>query len=274
MPLTTETTGNHVTRGCAVTSRRARSAHPRRPTRPPSWPWALALAACLTSLVPQAAPAQTNTLELPKDAAPLTILLPTFPADATAPSDGVRVKVTGTVRADGSFAPQDITADGDHPLFVAAVKDVVAQWRFLPAVDRNRCVPVDGAGQMSVWFSGSAAAPRIEVSHPKPGASPKDRPPPFRLYSERELAYAGNVQGMAKVLILIGADGRVQATAVRFSTPPGYFDEALLSAASITRVRWMESPPDTPVCFQREYRMCGDPRQEPILQHPSCNKSE
>lgn len=74
------------------------------------------------------------------------------------------------------------------------------------------------------------------------------------------------------MLILIGVDGHVQSTAIRYSTPPDCYEQALLSAASKTRVRWMEGPPTSPVCFQREYPICGNPAKEHILKHPGYDK--
>lgn len=115
-----------LTNGTTATTGSARRTRLHRAFRPVLSPWVYGLAACLARLVSLAASAHPTTLELPKNAAPLTIPLASFPADTTAPPGGVQVNVTGTVRANGTFEAQDIIHEGEYLLFAAAAKDVVA----------------------------------------------------------------------------------------------------------------------------------------------------
>jgi TonB family protein len=213
--------------------------------------------------------AQSATLEMPRDATPLTIVTPAFPPAATAPPGGVRVDVTGTVRADGTFHPQAITAEGDPAPFIGAVADVVGWWRFLPAVDIDRCAPKDAPSQLSIWFEGSAAEPRIFVSQPP--AQPKVEPPPFESIWGPKLSYTGTVEGQVRVLLLLSTDGRVKSAQVRSSSPPGYFDAAVLRAARRTIVTWRAPGPTRDVCAVREYVMCLGPGPDVTARHPACS---
>jgi TonB family protein len=227
--------------------------------------WVLLLA----SLASSAAWAQSATLEMPRDATALRIVAPDFPPAATAPPGGVRVDVTGKVRANGTFEPEAIEAEGDRAPFIAAVAEVVKWWRFLPAVDPEPCVAVDGAAKLSVWFEGSAAEPRIFVS--QPSEEPKVQAPAFESILDRRLTYSGEVEGQVRVLLLVSPEGRVKSAQIRSSSPPGYFDRAVLQAARRTIVNWKAPGPERDTCAQREYLMCLGTTTEPVTRHPACS---
>lgn len=213
--------------------------------------------AMLATLAAPAALAQSAVLEAPGDATALTIVTPEFPPAATAPPTGIRVDVSGTVRADGSFDPQAITSDGEQAPFIAEVARVIKWWRFLPAVDNERCAPIDSPSRVSIWFEGSAAEPRIFVSQPPP--KPKKEPPPFESIWDPKWSFSGTVEGQVRVLLLLSPEGRVKSTQVRSSSPPGYFDAAVQRAARRTIVTWRAPGPGRDHCAQREYRMCLGP---------------
>lgn len=204
--------------------------------------------------VPVSALAQSATLEFPKDATPLVVVTPDFPAGAAAPPGGVRVDVRGVVRADGSFEPEAITAEGQPEVYAAAVSGVVKLWRFLPAVDDEQCVPIDSSAKLAVWFEGSAQQPRIFVSMPQ--ASPPVGPPAFESISSPKLSFSSSVEGQVRVLMLVSPDGRVQSAQVRSSEPPGQFDSIVLRNARRTVVTWKSPAPARDVCVQREYLLC------------------
>ena len=227
----------------------------------------LCLALPLAALASSSALAQSATLETPGDATALTIVTPAFPPAATAPPGGIRVDVSGTVRADGTFDPQTITAEGEHAPFIAAVEAVVKWWRFLPAVDMERCAPIDAPSRLSIWFEGTAAEPRIFVSQPPP--KPKVDTPPFESVSSPKWSFSGTVEGQVRLLMLVSPEGRVKSMQVRSSSPPGYFDAAVLRAARRTIVTWTAPGPARDTCTQREYRMCLEPGAG-VTRHAAC----
>jgi hypothetical protein len=245
-----------------------RKRHGRRAMLP-----SLCLALCLIALGSPAVQAQSGALEaMPREATPQTVVVPEFPAGAgTAPAEGVRVDVTGTVRADGSFEPLSISAEGGHAPFVAAVTSVVKWWRFLPAVDEALCAPVDAAFKLAVWFEGSAAQPRIFVS--QPAAKPKAEPPPFESIRDQRLTFNGSVEGQVRVLMLVTPEGRVKSAQVRLSDPPGYFDKVVLGAARRTLVTWKSPVPVRDVCVQREYAMCFGSQPGITRRHATCEST-
>lgn len=226
--------------------------------------WTLAWAL----LGPASAFGQSPALEMPKDATPLMVVTPEFPAGATAPAGGVRVDVSGTVRADGSFDPRAITAEGQPEAYVAAVAGVVKHWRFLPAVDDERCVPIDSPSTLSVWFEGSAAAPKIFVSRPKD--PPPVEPPPYESVWAPRMSFSGNAEGQVRVLMLVSPEGRVKAANVRSSEPRGRFDSIVLRNALRTEVTWRSPGPARDLCAQREYRLCLGPGPGVDHRHRAC----
>lgn len=215
--------------------------------------WVLLLAAFASS----PALAQSATIETPTDATALTIVTPGFPPAATAPPGGIRVDVTGTVRANGTFEPQAITAEGDQAPYIAAVAEVVKGWPFLPAVDDAQCAPIDSTERLSIWFEGSAAEPRIFVSQPAP--KPKVEPPPFESIYAPRWTFSGMREGQVRVLMRVSPEGQVKSTQIRSSSPPGYFDADVLRNAGRTIVTWKAPGPGRDICAQREYRMCLGP---------------
>lgn len=229
----------------------------------------MALAMSLAAFGASPARGQSATLETPQDATTLLVVTPEFPAGATAPPGGVRVDVSGLVRADGSFEPHAITAEGQPDAYVAAVTGVVRLWHFLPAVDRARCVPIDAPAKLAVWFEGSAAQPRIFVSQPS-ARLPAD-PPPYESVWDRKLSYTGTVEGRVKVLLLVSPEGRVKSAQVRSSEPRGFFDAAVLRAARRTLVTWKSPAPERDVCAQREYRMCLGSAVGITARHVACD---
>ena len=163
--------------------------------------------------------------------------------------------VTGTVRANGTFEPATITSEGDQAPYIAAVAGAVKWWQFLPATDRERCVPTDATAKLSVWFEGSAAEPRIFVSQPRP--KPAAPLPSFAITSPKFDA-SGRVEGRVRVLMLLSPEGRVTSAQILSSEPRGHFDADVLRAARRTTVTW-SVPPSRDVCVQREYLICLGP---------------
>lgn len=228
----------------------------------------LGLTLPFAALVSTCALAQSAKLDFQPHATALTIVVPEFPAGATVPPAGVRVDVSGTVRANGSFEPISITSDGSQTPFTAAVAGVVKLWRFLPAVDEGRCAPMDAPSRLAIWFEGSAAEPRIFVSQPRAG--PKVEPPRFDSIWDPKSSYTGSVEGQVRVLMLLSPEGRVKAAHVRTSSPPGYFDTAVLQVARRMLVTWTAPGPARDLCAQREYVVCLGSDAPPGARHPSC----
>ncbi|GAP37609.1 hypothetical protein ISF6_3554 [Piscinibacter sakaiensis] len=222
----------------------------------------LAAAAALPAAAQRAGP-----LEPPGDAVPLTVVQPVFPAGAGAPPGGVRVEVSGTVRADGRFEPATVRADPGVEAYGDAVRAVVGSWGFLPPVDEARCVPTDGAVQLSVWFEGSAAAPRVYVSRPPPAPRP---PVPVVETLQRTLpTLHDGVEGWVIVLSKLAPDGGILGTAVRASSPRGLLDEAVLGIARRQRHRWTVQAPEVPACLQQQFVVCYGPGLG-VARHPVC----
>lgn len=229
----------------------------RRPTRLRTGLAACLLSStlCVVATAPSTVFAQPDTFQSPGDALALIVVTPTFPAGATAPPGGVRVDVTGTVRADGTFEPASITSEGDQAPYIAAVAGAVTWWQFLPAIDRERCAPTDATAKLSVWFEGSAAEPRIFVSQPRP--KPVEPWPAFTITSPKWNA-SGRVEGRVRVLMTMSPEGRVTSARILSSEPRGHFDADVLRATRRTTVTW-SVPPSRDVCMQREYLICLGP---------------
>ncbi|MFG5410133.1 hypothetical protein ABXN37_21035 [Piscinibacter sakaiensis] len=185
------------------------------------------------------------------------------------------IEVLGTVRQDASFVAQTLQArDGEHPAFVAAVREVIGHWRFLPAVDDASCTATDAPARLFVTFAGSAAAPSISIT--RPAATPRTIPRVTDLFNRmRRPSFTGLIEGRVLVLSLIDPDGVSRAVSVRYSSAPGRFDRAVLDHARRTLVDWAPPNPTAAVCTQREYRMCLDPADRhaaDVVRHPVCDE--
>src|SRR5882672_7043392 len=166
------------------------------------------------SLLPLAAVAQSALVEAQPLATPLTVVAPAFPPNMSAPASGVRVDVVGTVLANGEIKPTSITADNEQRPFVDAVIDVLRWWRFVPAIDKQRCAPKDSESRFSIWFEGSAATPKIYFSFPKRETASDGGSNWVESIRAPKVEYPIDllgVEGQVQVLYLVSPDGKVKS---------------------------------------------------------------
>lgn len=186
------------------------------------------------------------------------MVVPDFPAGASAGADGVRIDVTGTVLRSGELQFERMDVPQGQARFGEAVAQVLRWWRFVPAIDRAQCAPVDTPTTMSVWFQGTSEAPRVFVSYP---TSEQPRPRPLDVDitgpAVRADGWDGRVEGMVRVLLWTTPEGRIVTAAVRASTPYGHFDAPVLESARQMRVAWRGPAPIAEICAEREYLFCA-----------------
>lgn len=199
----------------------------------------------------------------PAPAIPTTVVAPTFPADAVAPKEGVRVDVVGIVHLDGHFEPSSVTAPAGFDHFAEAVSEVLKWWRFVPALDSRECRARSEQFSMAIWFEGSTKDPHVLVALPKrENDAPKTGfAPRVESFSSPELAYpneVGRLEGEVRVLLLFTESGQPTSVSILSSTPYGAFDSAVLSNARQTTVKWRDPQPITPICASRTYTFCID----------------
>jgi TonB family protein len=199
----------------------------------------------------------------PAPAIPTTVVAPTFPADAVAPKEGVRVDVVGMVHLDGHFEPKSVTVSAGFDHFAQAVSDVLQWWRFVPAIDSRECRARSEQFSMAIWFEGSTKDPHIFLALPKrENGTPKTGFEPLvESFFSPEMDYpheVGRLEGEVQVLLLFTGSGQVTSVSVLSSTPYGAFDSAVLSNARQTTVRWKEPQPIAPICASRTYRFCSE----------------
>jgi hypothetical protein len=132
------------------------------------------LAAAAFAAVALGATAQTFTVleggrrELSE---PLLIVAPDYPRNWGKEKPHVEVRVKGTVAIDGRFLASGYSAGPDDGRFVDAVKTVLGEWRFVPAVEGCKAAARDAT--LLVWFDLKDDRPAIAALIDRDEESPE-----------------------------------------------------------------------------------------------------
>ncbi len=154
----------------------------------------------------------------------MLVLPPEYPPDAVKEGSGksIEVAVSGTVGVDGRMVPKEFTMAQRDERFIAAVRAVLPEWRFVPAVDDAACSAKVSEASVLVWFDIKDGKPAISVSVPEAAARAKRAVVAkqggkltFRdskAFVYPEAARQAGVEG--KVIALAKVDGQGQPTEV------------------------------------------------------------
>jgi len=219
----------------------------------------------------------TVLIDAPRAATPVTIATPTFPENAVAPSDGVKIQVIGTVLVDGTFRPQAVSAPEGLQPFSDAVSDALKWWRFAPAIDDTKCAVKEEVFSLSVSFEGTANQPHIYMTMPKPKPEVEHPSRIFESSWSPKVDYpskmlANDIEGHVETITRFGVDGVAESVSILSSTPPGAFDAVVLRAARRTTVKYKSPPPTEPTCGLRTYTFCipGSGGSRPVVKYFGC----
>ena len=230
--------------------------------------------ACSFVLWSFAATAQTLTVladERIRFAEPLLIVAPDYPwrhRDKT----HVEVRVEGRVTADGRFAASNYSTDKGKESFADAVRAVLSDWRFVPAVER--CRPKEDKATLNVWFDIKDNRPSISASMDKdddPAASktPREPPKPMVLRSMPRIEYPTAMwrrefEGSVIALLRINKAGDVDDAGILAPMPVDGFNETVVSALRQAKLEPLESGAclkvDVDFCLRGGGRGFANPR--------------
>jgi len=213
-------------------------------------------------------------------ARPLMVIPPQFPKGLPPPTEPVEVSVRGVMSAEGRLLEPVVTAAIGNEAFARAVSEVVADWRFIPAIDRT-CRPVEQEALLLVWFGARDGAPTVHVSTPSDKMGPawprvkgtttlvrKTEP---RIEYPARLNYAG-IEGIAVVLLKVARSGEVLDASLRAVSPVDDFGyPALRGLQRIAFEPFETEPPGLEaICGEYIVNYCISYKDVRVA-HPHCD---
>ena len=82
----------------------------------------------------------------------ILVVPPTHPKEYPAGKSSVEIRLTGTVTVEGVLRSPVFEEREGEEKFIKAIREVLPDWRFSPAVGVGTCKLVESKGAVSVWF--------------------------------------------------------------------------------------------------------------------------
>lgn len=204
-----------------------------------------------------------------KLARPILIIAPKYPVREPGDNSSVEIRVTGIVTKEGVMELPVFTPYAGNEKFIAAIQEVLALWRFRPAIDNRMCAPTSSPGTISVWFEEKNGRPSVSVSTPTTSATNDELKNGDQRLLQRKMLWRPKaefpvkarqvgMEGAAEVLVRVNYAGDVVQSTLLYSTPHIIFGEAAI--ASLGRLKLSpivgESDPQESTCYVMKFTFC------------------